>query len=276
MERCYFKDKKQAYIIVMSVIAFTFVIVAIVSAFYTSKAKEIKYQQQKLISYNQKLQQHIDLKKEEYDAIQDKIEDLETLIGQNRSIQKRDIAKILNALSTQTKQLIVDALPQGYPCSSKRITSKFGYRVHPIYKSRRFHHGIDFGGKMGTPIVATADGIVEFADFDKGYGNLVVISHNFGFKTAYGHMQKKLQVVRGDFVKKGDVIGYLGNSGISTGPHLHYEVKYIKNVLDPYHFLTVDLENFEKLLNAQNHIVWESLIHAIMHQYGSARLVKLL
>ncbi len=228
--------KQNKSIIILSLIAFTFVIVALVSAFYTSYAGDIKKEQLKLIKANILLSQSIQKKKEEFDQIQDKIEDIEALIGENSGNKNSSIKKLLANMNKNTKKLIVDSIPSGYPSDAKRVTSSFGYRMHPIHKTRRFHHGIDFGGKLGTPIVATADGIVEFSDFDKGYGNLVVIHHNFGFKTAYGHMQSNLKVKKGDFVKKGAVLGYLGNTGISTGPHLHYEVKYIKNVLDPKNF----------------------------------------
>jgi len=263
-------------IIILSLIAFTFVIVALVSAFYTSYAGDIKKEQLKLIRANIILSQSIQKKKEEFDQIQDKIEDIEELIKGNQRNNKSNIKKLLANMNKNTKKLIVDSIPSGYPSDAKRVTSPFGYRIHPIYKTKRFHHGIDFGGKLGTPIVATADGIVEFSDFDKGYGNLVVIHHNFGFKTAYGHMQSNLRVKKGDFVKKGEVLGYLGNTGISTGPHLHYEVKYIKNVLDPKNFLTFDINNFEKLLYAENRITWDSLTRAIMNLYGRVSLVKLL
>lgn len=268
--------KHNKNIIILSLITFTFVIVALVSAFFTSKAGDIKKEQLKLIQANIILNQSIQKKKEEYDQIQDKIEDIEELIGQNSGTKNSNIKKLLANMNKNTKKLIVDSIPSGYPSDAKRVTSPFGYRIHPIHKTKRFHHGIDFGGKLGTPIVATADGIIEFSDFDKGYGNLVVIHHNFGFKTAYGHMQNNLKVKKGDFVKKGAVIGYLGNTGISTGPHLHYEVKYIKNVLDPKNFLTFKIDNFDSLLYTENRIAWDSLTRAIMNLYGRVSLEKLL
>jgi len=268
--------KHNKNIIILSLIAFTFVIAALVSAFYTSYAGDIKKEQLKLIKANIILAQSIQKKKDEFEQIEDKIEDIEALMGQNSGVKNSNIKKLLANMNNNTKKLIVDSIPSGYPSDAKRVTSPFGYRIHPIHKTKRFHHGIDFGGKLGTPITATADGIVEFSDFDKGYGNLVVIHHNFGFKTAYGHMQKNLQVKKGDFVKKGEILGYLGNTGISTGPHLHYEVKYIKNVLDPKNFLTFKIDNFEKLLYAENRIAWDSLTRAIMNLYGRVSLAKLL
>ena len=268
--------KNNKNIIIISLVTFAFFITAIVSAFYTYKAGDIKKEQLKLIRANMILSKNIKSKKEEFAQIQDKIEDIQELIDDNSENKNSNIEKLLENMNNNTKKLIVDSIPSGYPSSSKRVTSPFGYRMHPIHKTKRFHHGIDFGGKLGTPITATADGIVEFSDFNKGYGNLVVIHHNFGFKTAYGHMQKNLKVKKGDFIKKGEVIGYLGNTGISTGPHLHYEVKYIKNVLDPKNFLTFKIDNFEKLLYAENRIAWDSLTRAIMNLYGRVSLAKLL
>jgi len=267
--------KENKILLVLSFITFTFVIAALVSTFYTSKANDIKKEQLKLIHANMILTEEIEAKKAEYESIQYKIEDIEELIGQHSSSNKRNIKKLLKTIPYSTRKLIVESIPSGYPLNSKRITSKFGYRIHPIYKNRRFHHGIDFGGKIGTAIKATADGIVEFAGFDKGYGNLVVLSHNYGFKTAYGHMLKNLKVNKGDFVKKGDVIGYLGNTGLSTGPHLHYEVKYIKNVLNPIDFLHFDVKHFESLFYAQDRVAWDSLVRAIMNDYSKVKLARL-
>jgi murein DD-endopeptidase MepM/ murein hydrolase activator NlpD len=267
--------KENRHLIVLTFISFIFVVAAIVSSLYTSKANDIQKEQYKLIRANILLREQIQSKKAEYESIKDKIEDIEELIGKNSSGTNKNVSKLLKTLSFSTKKLIIKSIPSGYPLNSRRITSKFGYRIHPIYKNRRFHHGVDFGGKIGMPIKATADGIVEFADFDKGYGNLVVLSHNYGFKTAYGHMLKNLKVKKGDFVKKGDLIGYLGNTGLSTGPHLHYEVKYIKNVLNPIDFLNFDIKHFDSLFYAQDRVAWDSLVRAIMNDYSKVKLARL-
>jgi len=254
-------------IIILSTVAFSFVIVALFSTFYTSKAAKIKQEQLKLIKSNMILSKKLDSKRAEYEMIEDKIEEIESFISSNNSNKNHNIKELLKNISKSSKKLIVNSIPSGYPSKSRRVTSNFGYRMHPILKKKRFHHGLDFGGKIKTPIVATANGIVEFAAFNKGgYGNLVVISHNFGFKTAYGHMLDNLQVKKGDFVKKGEVIGYLGNTGVSTGPHLHYEVKYIKNVLNPTNFLTFNEKNFKQLIYNEKKIAWNSLFKAIFLQ----------
>ncbi len=263
-------EKLKSNILLPLFLFFTIIFIgaAIVSIFYSSKTKDIKQMQTKLRLQNHILKNSILKKTKEYEKIEDKINEIKSFIDPKNTLGNSDTEKLLSSLSLYSKDLILSSLPSGYPSSSKKITSSFGYRTHPIDKVKKFHHGLDFGGKIGTPIIATADGIVEFAGVTRGYGNLVVLSHNFGFKTAYGHMLKNLKVKKGDFVKKGSVVGLLGNSGISTGPHLHYEVKYIKSSLDPKRFIEFSKKNFKTIFYKENKIAWDSLIRAILNQYG--------
>jgi Membrane proteins related to metalloendopeptidases len=113
-------------------------------------------------------------------------------------------------------------IPAIKPIDAPR-TSGFGMRLHPIYQIMKFHSGQDFTAPTGTPIYATGNGIVETAAFVDGYGNCVIIDHGFGYKTVYAH-QSKLAVKAGQSVKRGMLIGYVGNTGVSEAPHLHYEV----------------------------------------------------
>lgn len=122
-----------------------------------------------------------------------------------------------------------------------RMTSSFGYRVDPVYGGWRYHSGMDFAMKAGNPIYATGDGVVESVDFMfYGYGNQVVINHGFGYKTRYAHMSKVF-VVEGMKIKRGECIGQVGNSGKTTGPHLHYEVLYRGSNVNPANFLDLDI-----------------------------------
>jgi murein DD-endopeptidase MepM/ murein hydrolase activator NlpD len=105
-----------------------------------------------------------------------------------------------------------------------RITSGFGYRVHPILKVRKFHTGVDIGAASGTPIKAAADGIIIHAARWGGYGNCIIIDHGQGTATLYAHCSR-LAASRGQAVNQGQVIGYVGSTGLSTGPHLHFEVR---------------------------------------------------
>ncbi len=136
-----------------------------------------------------------------------------------------------------------------------RISSPFGYRIHPIKHTRIFHEGVDFAtGKVGPQIFCTGDGVVEKVKFNFfGYGNEVVINHGFGYKTRYAHMQK-IVVNKGDVLKRGQMIGTVGNTGISTGPHLHYEVIYRNKQIDPMSFmdLTMGAEEYNAMVELMN------------------------
>lgn len=132
----------------------------------------------------------------------------------------------------------------------KRIASGFGYRVDPVYKTVKFHAGLDFAAPQGTPIYATADGVVKTAgNTGSGYGNHVVVGHGFGYETLYGHMFR-IKARPGQTVKRGEVIGWVGSTGKSTGPHIHYEVHKYGRPVDPIYFFYNDLtpEQYQQIL----------------------------
>lgn len=131
----------------------------------------------------------------------------------------------------------ISRLPFGRPIKGK-VTSRYGKRKDPMNKKSAFHPGIDFRGKRGEEIRATADGVVKKAFRNGGYGNYVMIDHGNGYTTAFAHMEKYL-VRRGDRVKRGQVIGLVGNTGRSTGPHLHYEVALDGKTINPYNFMKI-------------------------------------
>jgi murein DD-endopeptidase MepM/ murein hydrolase activator NlpD len=151
------------------------------------------------------------------------------------------------------KEKLLAATPAIQPVSNadlKRIASGFGYRIDPVYKTVKLHPGLDFAAPAGTPIYATADGTVEFAgNRGDGYGNNVIINHGYGYKTLFGHMFK-IKARGGQRVKRGEVIGWVGSTGKSTGPHCHYEVIKNGNKIDPIYFFYNDLtpEQFDRLL----------------------------
>jgi murein DD-endopeptidase MepM/ murein hydrolase activator NlpD len=122
----------------------------------------------------------------------------------------------------------------------KRMASGYGYRMHPILKYRKFHAGMDFSAKVGTPIYATGDGVVTKVLSTGGYGKHIVIDHGYGYETLYGHMSA-FNVKKGQKVKRGEVIGYVGSTGLSSGPHLHYEVHKNKKVMNPVNYYYNDL-----------------------------------
>lgn len=138
----------------------------------------------------------------------------------------------------------------------RKTSSGFGMRTHPIYNVRKFHYGMDFVARVGTPIHATADGVVEITSKSfYGYGKYVKIDHGFNYQTAYAHMDD-IHVKKGQKVKRGDVIGTLGNTGLSTGPHLHYEVIYKGRRVDPinYYFHDLTAEQYEEMLRISSSI----------------------
>lgn len=151
------------------------------------------------------------------------------------------------------KEKLLAAIPAIQPVNNKdltRIASGYGYRIDPVYKVTKFHAGLDFTAPQGTPIYATADGVVKEANYNAGgFGNHVVINHGYGYETLYGHMVR-IKVRLGQSVKRGEVIGYVGSTGKSTGPHCHYEVHKGGQVVDPVYFFYNDLtpEQYDRLL----------------------------
>jgi murein DD-endopeptidase MepM/ murein hydrolase activator NlpD len=135
-------------------------------------------------------------------------------------------------------------LPVGLHNPSMRLSSAYGMRPHPIYKEPRFHWGMDFSGPVGTPIYASGNGVVESCKVGKGFGRHIIIDHGFNYKTLYAHLDK-ISVVEGQKVKRGHMIGLLGNTGNVSGPHLHYEVRKNGKAVDPINYYFNDLSPAE-------------------------------
>ena len=153
---------------------------------------------------------------------------------------------------TKEKQKMIKSIPSIQPVSNRdltRIASGFGLRMHPIYKILKMHKGMDFTAPIGTEIYATGDGIVERVGWVGGYGKTIMINHGFGYKTRYAHCSK-YKCRKGQKVKRGDLIGFVGNTGQSTGPHLHYEVFKNKKQINPVNFFFNDLspEEYDKVI----------------------------
>ncbi len=187
-----------------------------------------------------------ELKKAEFDfkkifALGSKDEILENLdMSDTGSIDmeivKKEIRKTMESVADIRDYLseqrdVYMATPKGWPVKGY-MSSKFGYRIHPKRNTREFHTGLDIATKPGTPVMATADGIVSYAGWSGANGNLVVVEHGFGYSTGYAH-NKKIQVTVGQKIKRGDVIAYVGSTGRSTGPHVHYEVWIDRKPVNP-------------------------------------------
>ena len=172
-------------------------------------------------------------------------------ISKQLYIQSKSFDDIIELAKNKSDMLA--ALPAIQPVSNKnlsRMASGYGYRIHPIYKTRKLHTGMDFSAKTGTPIYATGDGkISKVRRSRRGYGNHVIINHGYGYKTLYAHM-KKYVVKKGQKVKRGEVIGFVGSTGTSVAPHLHYEVHKDGRKINPVNFYFNDLnpEEYAKML----------------------------
>ena len=159
-----------------------------------------------------------------------------------------EVLKLIN-----NKEELLASTPAIQPVANKdlnRIASGFGYRVDPVYKTIKLHAGLDFAAPQGTPIYATANGSIKVAGFsDGGYGNHVVINHGYGYETVYGHMVR-IKARAGQRIKRGEIIGWVGSTGKSTGPHCHYEVHKNGQKVDPVYFFYNDLspQQFDQLL----------------------------
>jgi murein DD-endopeptidase MepM/ murein hydrolase activator NlpD len=174
-----------------------------------------------------------------------------TTLNSRLQVQKASFEDITEMV--KNKEVLLAATPAIQPVSNKnlnRLSSGFGYRIDPVYKTPKMHAGLDFAAPQGTPVYATANGTVKLAgNVGNGYGNHVIIKHGYSYETLYGHLYR-IKVRAGKKVIRGEVIGWVGNSGKSTGPHLHYEVHKNGRPLDPIYFFYNDLdpEQFDRML----------------------------
>ena len=230
---------------------------------------EIAYANLKLKNSNlektmKETQRVLDLKRRELVEVSDSLSEIEVMIGlsQVEEVPLKDRVNIAK-LNSQDMAAMFQFVPSGSPVEYKGITSKFGYRIHPTLNRKEFHRGTDMRAKMKTPVYATADGIVEWAGMHKnsGYGKLIILQHNYGFRSYFGHLNK-IVIKSGKFVKKGDLIAYTGNSGISSGPHLHYEIRFISRAVNPYWFIKWNVKNYKEIFEKEKKIPWQSLITA--------------
>jgi hypothetical protein len=163
------------------------------------------------------------------------------VISRQLYVQSKSFDEVIDLVKNKEKMLACIPAIQPTPKNRSTIVSGFGYRIHPVYKTLRMHTGIDFAAKTGTPVYATGDGVViDPKGNQSGYGIVCVINHGYGYQSLYGHLSKMI-VSEGQRVKRGQLIGYVGSTGLSTSPHCHYEI--IKNgvKIDPVHYFYNDL-----------------------------------
>jgi len=179
------------------------------------------------------------------------------VLSKQAYIQAKSYDEVLKM--AMNKEELVASMPAIMPISNKSLKSTasgWGYRIHPIYKIRQFHYGMDFTASIGTKIYATGDGVVkDIQTIGGGYGKWILIDHGFGYETLYAHLNT-FDVKIGDRVKRGSVIGSVGNSGTSTGPHVHYEVHKNGEPVNPqyYYFKDLNALEYEKMVKISSNI----------------------
>ncbi|MGR5061339.1 M23 family metallopeptidase [Photobacterium sp. DNB22_13_2] len=214
------------------------------------------------------LEADLDARENRLSGVSDRLRELETLLGVDVTVETKAIEQRLDvaAINSAVRVTILEGLPNGSPVGNVRQSSQYGYRTHPITGRRTLHRGLDFAVNTGTPIYAPADGVVEtIRPSNEGSGNFLRLQHTFGFSSSYSHLQK-FAVKSGDFVNKGDLIAYSGNSGLSSGPHLHYEIRFVGRALNPRPFVDWSLDNFEHIFEKERNIQWASLIKKVEQQ----------
>ena len=210
--------------------------------------EEIKAKDQNVYRtiYDMRVSENIDSVNSEIDNYT--AEDIEKLIDKIEA-ESKSLNEVLR--SAGVKDANLSSMPVLKPVADKyvnRLASGYGTRFHPILKVNKMHKGLDFAASTGTPIYATGDGSVKVSEFNSGYGNMVVLKHGNGYESLYAHMSRS-KVRNGQKVKRGDVIGYVGSTGLSTGAHLHYEIHKNGEAVDPvmYFYNDVDPDDFIKI-----------------------------
>lgn len=213
------------------------------------------------------LSQELEEKRSQLHMLGKRVYDVESVLGLARE-EELDEANIEDRLDAAAVDSAVRAtmfrmIPNESPLDYQRISSSYGRRTNPISGKRHTHTGIDLTCKMGTPIIAPADGVIETVrPSNKGYGNYLTLRHSFGFMTSYAHL-KNFNVKSGQFVSKGDVIANCGNSGNSTGPHLHYETRFLGRSINPKNTMDWTPDNFNSLFEKEKSIKWAPLVKLI-------------
>ncbi|WP_241209908.1 M23 family metallopeptidase [Vibrio caribbeanicus] len=244
----------------------------------SEKARELALQKAMLLKEKLKqsrdshasLNDNLNQKQQDLRFFSEKISDIESALALSNVELDLKSRVGLVGLNVAARHQILQRIPNGRPVKNGHLSSRYGKRLHPVKKIRAMHHGIDYAVKSGTPIYATADGIVETArKSNMGSGNFLKITHSFGFTSSYSHLQG-FEVIKGEYVRKGDLIGYTGNTGLSTGAHLHYEIRLVGRSLDPLPFVRWEMRNFESIFNKNKEIKWDYLVNKIESQIALA------
>lgn len=210
-----------------------------VKAEYEAYEAELSVKEQELQDEIDRLQAELEKTQEQINALQSNIDDYQAAYEQYAAEDSRvqaEIDRLTEELKQQNTPTVVASGSYAWPCPScYTITSNYGYRYLELYGYTRLHAGVDIGAQYGASVTAAASGSVSIATYSSSYGNYVMLYHADGSSTVYAHMSS-LAVSAGDYVNQGDVIGYVGSTGNSTGPHLHFEVRINGSTVDPMQF----------------------------------------
>lgn len=213
------------------------------------------------------LSQELERKRDQLHVLGKRVYDVEAVLGlsDEAPLDEQNLEDRLDAAAVDSavRATMFRMIPNDSPLDYNRISSSYGRRTNPITGKRHTHTGIDLTCKRGTPIVAPADGVIETVrPSKKGFGNFLTLRHSFGFMTSYAHLQY-FKVKSGQFVSKGEVIATCGNSGNSTGPHLHYEVRFLGRSLNPQYTMDWTPDNFNYLFDKEKKVKWAPLVKLI-------------
>ena len=195
------------------------------------------------------------------------LESLAGLKSESAPVQKLD----LSTVSVEQKTMLLRNIPNGSPVSFGGITSHFGSRNHPVLGRSMSHEGVDLKAEKGAKVYSAADGIVDTTKYNGGYGNMLIVTHAYGFTSVYAHLSRFV-VRQGEFVKKGQLVAYSGNTGRTSGPHLHYEVRFMNEPINPEPFVGWSYANFAYLFEKESRVKWGSLVDATRWQTQAERL----
>ncbi len=228
-----------------------------------SRTTELSVEVQELQDLKHELENDLTNREERLQRVSDRLGDLETVLGVSEADGEIESRIDTAALTSSVRLYMLNNIPNGSPVGEARVSSHYGYRIHPKTGRKTLHRGMDYAVNTGAPIYAPADGVVEVTRPSKtGSGNFLRLQHSYGFSSSYSHLQK-FEVKSGEFVEKGQLIAYSGNTGFSTGPHLHYEIRFVGRALDPMAFHEWNVDNFESLFEKERGVRWDSLVKKI-------------
>ncbi|WP_104024098.1 M23 family metallopeptidase [Vibrio hyugaensis] len=231
----------------------------------TEHTRSIGQELSDLKTLKSELENDLSEREERVQLVSERLGELEKVLGVAKESTSNSLEARFDtaAITSNVRMVMLNQIPNSSPVGKARLSSGFGKRIHPVTKVSKMHRGLDFAVNTGTKIYAPADGVVEVTRRSKkGSGNFLRLQHSFGFSSSHSHL-KGFKVKTGEFVKKGQLIAISGNTGLSSGPHLHYEVRFIGRALNPRPFVDWNLNNFEDIFTKERRIRWESLIKTV-------------